>query len=161
MPDGFVELKILTGLHRSRSHFAEALEIPGIFGIDYDGRMPSRFVDNVRRRRVFNVMDLAHVACDHEYLVSLKLHERGRRNETVHRHRAPADLAQDLIHFFDARNALEGNAGIEQSLEINFMRVFLQEKNILAHDKSPDGMIDRSVFVVALIDRELEQMLGQ
>src|ERR1051325_9699020 len=40
------------------------------------------------------------------------------------------------------------------------MRVLLQEKNILTHDKSPDRVIDRSVVVVALIDCELKQMLG-
>jgi hypothetical protein len=41
------------------------------------------------------------------------------------------------------------------------MRVFLQEKNILAHNKSPDGMIDRSIFVVALIDGELQQVFRE
>jgi hypothetical protein len=49
----------------------------------------------------------------------------------------------------------------EQPLEINFVRVFLQEKNVLAHDESPDRVIDRSVIVVALIDCELEQMFGE
>ena len=61
----------------------------------------------------------------------------------------------------DARNALEGDAGIEQSLEINFVRVFLQEKNVLPHDEAPDRVIDRSVFVVALIDRELEEVFRE
>jgi hypothetical protein len=40
------------------------------------------------------------------------------------------------------------------------VRVLLQEKNVLAHDKSPDCVIDRSVIVVSLIDGELEQMFG-
>ncbi len=65
-------------------------------------------------------------------------------------------LAEDVVHFLDARDALEGNAGVEQALKINFVRVFLQEKNVLAHDESPDRVIDRRVIVVALIDRELE-----
>jgi hypothetical protein len=36
------------------------------------------------------------------------------------------------------------------------VRVFFQEKNVLAHDESPDRVIDRCVIVVPLIDRELE-----
>jgi hypothetical protein len=38
------------------------------------------------------------------------------------------------------------------------VRVFLQKKHVLAHDESPDGVIDRCVIVVSLIDCELEQM---
>jgi hypothetical protein len=44
-------------------------------------------------------------------------------------------------------------------LEINFVRVLPQEKNVLPHDESPHGVVDRRVIVVALIDRELQQML--
>src|SRR6185436_9711397 len=96
---------------------------------------------------------------DH-HLVSLKFHERRRRNKAVHRHRAPANLRQNIVHLLNARDAIKRNAGVEESLEINFVRVLLQEKHVLAHDKSPDCVIDRSVIVVALIDRELEQMFG-
>ncbi len=120
--------------------------------------MTGGLVHNVRRGRVFDVMDLAHVAGNHQHLVGLKFHERRRRNETVHRHRAPFDLCQDIVHLFNARDALEGNARVEEALEINFVRVFLQKKNVLAHDESPDRVIDRRVIVVSLIDRELEQM---
>ena len=143
-----------------RADFAEALQIIRIFAIDNDRRVPGRFVHDVGRRRVFDVMDLAHVARDDENLVGLEFHERRRRNESVHRDRAPADLAEDVVHLLDARNALERDAGVEQSLEINFVRVFLQEKNVLAHDETPDRVIDRRVFVVALIDRELQKMFG-
>ncbi len=48
--------------------------------------------------------------------------------------------------------------GIEEALEVKFVRVFAQEKNVLAHDEAPDGMIDRGVVVVTLVDGELEQM---
>ena len=113
---------------------------------------------NVGRGRIFDMMDLAHVARDHQNLVGLEFHERGWRNKAVHRHRAPIDSAENIIHLLDPRNALEGNAGVEQSLKINFVSVFLQEKNILAHDEPPDRVIDRSVFFVTLIDRELQQM---
>src|SRR5206468_10516786 len=51
-------------------------------------------------------------------------------------------------------------SGVEQTLEINFVRVFFQKKNVLAHDESPDGVIDGRVIVVTLIDCELEQMFG-
>ena len=61
----------------------------------------------------------------------------------------------------DARDALEGNTGLEQALEVDLVRVFLQEKNVLSHDEAPDSVIDRGVFVVTLIDRELEQMFGE
>src|SRR5882724_13266135 len=104
------------------------------------------------------MMDLAHVARDDEDLVGLEFHERRRRNETIHRHRAPADLAQDVVHLLDARNPFEGNAGVEQSLEINFVRVFAEKKSVLAHDETPDGMIDGGIIFVALVDRELEKM---
>ncbi len=120
--------------------------------------MPGRFVHDVGRGRVFDMMHLAHVARDHEHLVGLEFHERRRRNEAVNRDRAPADLAENLIHLADPRNALEGDAGIEQALEINLVGVLLQEKNVLPHDEAPDRVIDRRVIVVALIDRELEQM---
>ncbi len=65
-------------------------------------------------------------------------------------------FAENVVHLLDARDAIERNAGVEEPLEINFVRVLLQEKNVLAHDESPDRMIDRSVIVVALIDCELE-----
>jgi hypothetical protein len=71
---------------------------------------------------------------------------------------APADLAEDRIHFLDPRNAIEGNPGIEETLEVELMRVLAQEKNVLAHDEPPDRVIDRGVFVVTLIDGELEKM---
>src|SRR4029077_13087234 len=104
-------------------------------------------------------MDLPHVARDYQYFVGLELHERRRRNETVHRYRAPLDLGQNVVHFFDTRNAFKRDARVEETLEINFMRVFFQEKDVLAHDESPYRVIDRCVIVVPLIDRELEQML--
>src|SRR5437762_2680583 len=85
--------------------------------------MTGGFVHDVGRRRVFDVMDLAHVARDHQNLVSLKFHERGRRNKAIHGHRAPADLAENVVHLLDARNALKRDPSIEQSLEINFVTV--------------------------------------
>ena len=142
MPDRFVELKVFSRLHCLRADLAKALQVIRILPIDNDRRVPGRFVDDVGRGRVFDVMDLAHVARDDQDLVSLKFHERRRRNETVHRHRAPLDLAQDVVHLLDARNALERNPGIEQALEINFMSVLLQKKSVLPHDETPDRMID-------------------
>ena len=103
-------------------------------------------------------MDLAHIARDHQDFVGLEFHECRRRNEAVHSHRPPIDSSEDVIHFLDPRDALERDAGIEQALEIDFVSVFLQEKNILAHDEPPDRVIDRSIFFVTLIDRELQQM---
>ena len=91
-------------------------------------------------------------------LVGLEFHESRWRNEAVNRHRPPANLAEDLIHFTDPRNALKGDPGIEQSLEINLVGILLQEKHILPHDETPDRVIDRGIIVVALIDRELEQV---
>ena len=70
-------------------------------------------------------MDLPHVARDDEDLVSLEFHERRRRNKSIHRHRTPFDLCENVIHLLDARDAFERNAGIEQPLEINFVRVLL------------------------------------
>src|SRR6202035_1670109 len=108
-----------------------------------------------------DVVDLPHVAGDHQNLVSLKFHKRGRRDEPVYCDRAPANLAEDIVHFLDPWNALERDSGIEQTLEINFVGVLAEEKSVLPHDKTPDGMIDRRVIVVTLVDRELEQMLRQ
>src|SRR5262245_61346760 len=105
-------------------------------------------------------MDLAHVTRDHQHLVSLEFHERGRRNKTVHSHRAPADLCQDIVHLLNPRDSLKRDAGVEEPLEVDFVRVLLQEKNVLAHDEPPDCMVYRSVIVVPLIDCELEQMFG-
>ena len=101
------------------------------------------------------MMDLAHVARDHQHLVSLKFHERGRRNEPVDCDRAPFDFAQDVVHLLDARDAVEGNTGIEQALEINLVSVLAEKENVLPHDEAPDRMIDRRVIVVTLIDRKL------
>src|SRR5262245_29525664 len=101
-------------------------------------------------------MDLAHVTRDDQHLVRLKFHERGRRNKPVHSYCAPANLCEDIVHLLNARDPVEGNSRVEKSLEINFVRVLLQEKDVLAHDESPDCVIDRSVIVVALIDCELE-----
>jgi hypothetical protein len=85
----------------------------------------------------------------------------GRRNKSVHCHRAPIDRPENLVHLFDPRNPLERNAGIEQPLKIDFVGVFLQEKNVLAHDETPDRVIDWGVFFVALVDCELQQMFWQ
>src|SRR6267378_4848446 len=116
---------------------------------------------DIGRGGVFDVMDLTHIARDHENFVSLKFHERGRRNKSVYCHRAPIDRPENLVHLFDPRNALEGNAGIEQPLKIDFVGVFFQKKNVLAHDETPDRVIDRGVFFVALIDCELQQMFWE
>jgi len=116
---------------------------------------------NVRRRGVFNVMDLAHVARDHENFVSLKFHERRRRNKSVHRDRAPFDLREDIVHFLNARDAFERNPGVEQSLKVNFVRVFAEKENVLPHDESPHRVIDRRVIVVTLIDGELQKVFGR
>src|SRR5438132_5006703 len=120
--------------------------------------MAGGLVHDVGRRRVFDVMDLAHVARDDEHLVSLEFHERRRRNKSVHRYRAPADLAEDVVHLLDPWNSFEGNAGVEQTLEINFVSVLAEKKNVLAHDEPPHRVIDRSVVVITLIDRELQKM---
>ena len=106
-------------------------------------------------------MDLAHIARDHQNLVGLEFHERRRRNEAIHRHCPPVNSSQDVIHFLDPWNAFEGDSGIEQALEIDFVRVFLQKENILTHDESPDRVIDRRILVVALIDGELQKMIWQ
>src|SRR5438067_2914295 len=148
-------------LHRFRTPFTESLQVIRVLAIDNNRRAPSRLVHDIGRGRVFDVMDLTHVARDHQNLVSLKFHERGRRNKSVHCHRAPIDLAEDIVHLFDSRNTLERNTGIEQPLKIDFVCVFLQEKNVLAHDETPDRVIDRGVFFVALIDCELQQMFWE
>ena len=106
-------------------------------------------------------MDLAHIARDHQDFVGLEFHERRRRNEPVYRHRPPVDSSEDVIHFLDPRNSFERDPGIEQTLEIDFVRVFLQEENILAHDEPPYRVIDRRILVIALIDRELQKMIWQ
>ena len=121
--------------------------------------MARGFVHDVGRRRVFDVMDLPHVARDHEDFVGLEFHESGRRDEAIHRHRAPADLAEDVVHLADARDALERDAGFEQALEVNFVRVFLQEKRVLPHDETPDRMIDCRVIFETLVDCKLQEML--
>src|SRR5438093_6507048 len=126
--------------------------------IDGNGRVTGGLVHNVRRGRVFDVMDLAHVACDHQYLVSLKFHERRRWNESVYGHCAPLDFRKNIVHLLNARDSVERDAGVEKTLEINFVRVLAQEKNVLAHDEARHRMTDRSVIVVTLIDCELEQM---
>jgi hypothetical protein len=36
--------------------------------------------------------------------------------------------------------------------------ILLQEKYVLPHDEAPNRVINRGVFVVALVDRELEQV---
>ena len=161
MPDRFVKLEVFLRRHRLRADFTKALQIIRILTVDNDRRVPRRFVDDIRCRRVFDVIDLAHVARDHQDAIRLELHERRRWNEPIHRDAAPADLAKDFVHFLDPRNPIERNSGVEQSLEIKFVGVFAQEKNVLPHDEAPDGVIDRRVFVVALVDRELEQMLRQ
>ena len=104
--------------------------------------MPGRLVDDVGRGRVFDVMDLPHVARDHQHLVRLKFHERRRRNESIHGHRAPTNLREDIVHLLNARDALERDAGVQKALEINFVRVLAQEKSVLSHNEAPDRVID-------------------
>jgi len=161
MPDRFVKLEIFLRRHRLRADFAEALQVIGVLAIDNDRRVAGGFVDDIRRRRVFDVIDLAHVARDHQDAIGLELHERRRWDEPIHRHATPTDFAEDFVHLLDPRNAIERNSGVEQSLEIKFVGVFAEEKNVLPHDEAPDGVIDRRVFVVALVDRELKEMLRQ
>src|SRR5205823_6381421 len=103
-------------------------------------------------------MDLPHVARDNKNFVGLKFHERRWRNKTVHGHRAPADLGENVVHLLNTRNTLKGDAGIEQALKINFVSVFFKEENILPHDEAPDGVIHGRVIIVALIDGKLQKM---
>src|SRR6184192_1892447 len=84
MPDRLIELEIPSRLHRFRAYFAEALQIIRVLPVDNNWRVPSRLVHDIGRGRVFDVMDLTHVARDHKNFVSLKFHERGRRNKSVH-----------------------------------------------------------------------------
>src|SRR5205807_8821911 len=84
--------------------------------------------------------------------------DRRLRKESVYRDCAPFDLAQNVIHLLDPRNALEGDAGIEQALKINFVGVLAEKENVLPHDESPERVIDRRVIVVTLIDCELQKM---
>ena len=142
MPNRLIQFEIFFRRHRFRADFSKALQIFRVFAIDNDRRVTGSLVNNVRRRCVFDVMDLAHVARDNQHLVSLEFHERRRRNKAVHGHRAPANLRQNIVHLLNARYAIKRDAGVKQALEINFVRVLLQEKNILAHDKSPDCVID-------------------
>ncbi len=118
-------------------------------------------MDDVRRGRVFDVMDLAHIAGDHQDLVGLKFHESGRWYESVNRHRAPADPAENIVHFLDPRNTLERDAGIEQPLKVDLVSVLAQKKNVLPHNESPHRVVDRRIVIVALVDRELQKMLGK
>src|SRR5437764_6775872 len=161
MSDRLIELEIPSRLYRFRAYLAEVLQIIRVLPVDNNWRVPSRLVHDIGGGRVFDVMDLTHVARDYENFVSLKFHERGRRNKSVHRHRAPIDPAEDVVHLFDPWNAFKRNAGIEQSLEIDFVGVLFQEKNVLAHDKTPDRVIDRRIFFVALVDRKLQEMFRQ
>ncbi len=87
--------------------------------------MSRRFVHNVGRGCVFDVMDLSHIARDDQYLVGLKFHECRRRNESIDGDRAPSDLRENVVHLLDAWNALEGDASIEKALEVDFVGVFL------------------------------------
>src|SRR5436189_3504347 len=103
-------------------------------------------------------MDLPHVACDHQCLVSLKFHERCRWNKPIHSNSTPANFCENIVHLFNARDPLKGNAGVQQTLEIDFVRVLPQKKNVLANDESPDGLVDGRVIVLPLIDCEWEQM---
>jgi len=73
-----------------------------------------------------------------------------------HRYRAPLDLRQNVVHLFDTRNAFKRDARVEQTPGNKLYARILSGKNVLAHDESPDRVIDRCVIVVPLIDRELE-----
>ena len=75
--------------------------------------VPGRFMNDIRRRSVFDMMDLPHVAGDNEYLVSLELHESGWRDEAIYGDRAPINFPQDIVHFLDAWNPLKRYAGIK------------------------------------------------
>ena len=121
--------------------------------------MAGCLVHDVGRGRVLDMMDLPHVTRDHQDLVGLKFHERCRWNKTVDGNCAPLDLRKNIVHLLNARDAFKRDAGVEETLEINFVRVFFQEKDVLTHDEPPDRVIYRRVIVVTLIDSELEQML--
>ena len=70
MPDRFVKLEVFLGRHRLRADLAETLQVIGVFLVDNDRRMPRRFVHDVGRGRVLDVIDLAHVARDHQHAVT-------------------------------------------------------------------------------------------
>src|SRR5678815_988655 len=93
--------------------FTKTLQIVGVFTINDNRRVPGRFMDDIWRGSVFDVMDLPHVAGDHEYLVSLKFHESGWRDEAIYGDAAPIDFPQDIVHFLDAWNPLKRYAGIK------------------------------------------------
>ena len=66
MPDRFVELEVFLRRHCLRADLAKALQIIRVFLVDNDRGVARRFMHDVGCRRVFDVIDLAHVACDHQ-----------------------------------------------------------------------------------------------
>src|SRR6184192_366279 len=104
----------------------------------------------IMRQNIFFLKEYAHKVYFQGLLDTGISFERIPRIEEMNDILAPIDSAENIIHLLDPRNALKGNAGVEQSLKINFVSVFLQEKNILAHDEPPDRVIDRSIFFVTL-----------
>ena len=89
--------------------------------------MAGRLVDDVRRGRVLDVLDLPHVRRDDQHAVRLELHERRGRDEAVDRRRAPADPAEDRVHLLDARDPLEADTGSRKPVQVRLVRVLAVE----------------------------------
>src|ERR1700748_2651708 len=98
MADSLIQFKILCREHGLRPYRAEVAEVLMIVVIGNNGRMPGRFMYDIRRGRVFNVVQLADIRGDNQYAISLVLHKCGRRYKAVNRYRAPTDLAEGIIH---------------------------------------------------------------
>jgi hypothetical protein len=60
-------------------------------------RMARGFVQDVRRRRVQEVLDAAHIEGDHQHPQGLELHEDRRGDEAVDHHGAPAERSRQAF----------------------------------------------------------------
>ena len=67
-----------------------ALQVLGVDRVGDERRVPGALVDDVRRRRVLDVLVRADVGGDGEHPPALELGEDRGRDEAAHRHRGPA-----------------------------------------------------------------------
>ena len=145
---------------RAHAVVADPAQEGRVLGVRQDRRVPARFVHDVGRGSVRQVLDAADLGGDRQDAERLELLKRARRDEAVDADRAPAERAQAAVHLGDPRNPLDRHPGLRQAAGIGRVGRALQPVVHLQQNEAPDRLIHGGVRVVVLLHDEPSEMVG-
>ena len=156
--DGLIESAIGRARERVFSGVADAPNEGPVVGLGEKRRMAGGFVDDVRCRRVREVPRRSNVRGDRQDPARLERLKRSRRDETVHRHGAPAESRKARAHLLHVGDRVYRDARAVEPARVR--RVSRSEQALvrLSHDEPPYGLIFFRVLRVVLTNDESSEV---